>query len=355
MVYASMMASLSFNTKWVGIFLWPCLIVAILIKHRENANSARHSLLTVLFCFVIFSVIFVITNPFLFLNLSTAIQQLREISSAISFGVSGFKSDTNGLGWLDVLVSSNMMGVTVFYLSIASFTLFFSGILHRLLTHRRLETLYWKNIILVICILVLSLYLVLFVRYMAGRYILPIVPFAYLLVGQLIWSILQRIHATNSHIGTFFILIFLLSVSYLSESAIDNSLHYRDEFLRRANSPFIYAGEWISEKYPVNTVFSVDKGCYVPSKYQTVYARFGQTEELILRVNPDVICINAEISGRFKNPELRTGYYLGPEEYDKSYAFYRDLRSGSLGTFKLVKNYSDVEIYEKQKNESGVH
>ncbi len=105
-----------------------------------------------------------------------------------------------------------------------------------------------------------------------------------------------------------------------------------------------------AENIRLVSVFSADEAVYgrlVEEAMTHPLPWAGQSPRFLKNVNPDLVIVNQAVAARFAEIDQATQYDRGQLEFMEKYEYYKGLQQETLG-YRLVHDFGDVQVYEKQ-------
>ena len=336
---SALFAGLAFGTKYAGAFLTPTIALALLLGIESDLSRTlrdRRFWTGAVCASVVFITTFALTNPYAILNLSVLRQDLEFTRRIVS------DADGNALSWIKMLFSP-AMGV-VFGLGV-------------LATIRLLVRKDWLANRGTACLLfwICSYvgFLLVDVHFIAGQYLLPVVPAFAILISFSIGSFANRFRLSWIKAGIA-VPVIATQVAYAAPVFQDRT---RDE----SSNPVIAAGLWLSEMYGPETTILYDTYAYIPSKFKLAETFFGLSVPVIQIFKPDLVVTRKSIRKRYRDPNHSTHFrltdeearqeaflYLAPQRYRDIHYTYNYLEQDRTA-YTLERDFNDVTVYRKKQ------
>jgi 4-amino-4-deoxy-L-arabinose transferase-like glycosyltransferase len=347
LMLTSISAGLAFGTKYAGAFLLPVIFTSILIVCGvRNGVFFRLSkkFMLVVTCFI---VTFFITNFYSMINFSDFVSTIKCEARHISSGHTFFER-TDGFLWMSLLSKNTLFGNIFLYL--VGFSLFFSCVQVIISIYNGKITARDKRL-LVLCVWVLVFFGYLFFRvnYRTERYVIPIIPSLYMILGATVAFIRDALRKRDRRLSNLFLLAVVILVFLGYEPLYKRAEYKRADISNRPSSSRIIVGEWIDEHYDKHTKIQYDYYTYIPLKFTKTWVSFHQTERDVELNTPDLIVVNDAIMRRVSNISQAKIYKRGEEAFMQSHEFYDKIQKGKLEGYELVGNFTGVWVYEKKR------
>ncbi len=337
---AALLAALAFNTKYVGIFLMPSLAFAILFFGDGNTASVGVSRLKERdrwFCLVSAILVFTIsaaaTNPVAVLKFDAFQQSLIAERRIMSFGHS-FRASGGAIAWL------RQTGGTIGWphILVLLAAVGWAG------TERR--TPRSEILILWVWCATYLIYLISFSQLIRPRHVLPIVPVFAVTCGWAYAYLWDRFTGIRGIPLARYALIIpaALGFSMSAAGSIDGA---SIRLNREAGQDEIQAGRWLAGHYDGKQSVMYDSYAYVPRKFQNTARTFGMTYLTIEHFRPDLLVVRDAIASDFADTLKAADSRIGRIAFLDSHFFYSYLREGRLSSYRLVKSWQTLAIYER--------
>ncbi|NQV78079.1 MAG: glycosyltransferase family 39 protein [Lutibacter sp.] len=327
-LFAGLSAGFAAATKYNAVL---CIIPLFVVHFQKYWKS--HSFFKVIFHrFLIYASImtlvgYFIGNPYSFFDLDRFFLDITNEMTRVHTGHMGF--DINPAGFIYNYYIFEFLAVFPFMLGFPIYLTSLGGIL--------LSTWYdWKKSIIILSFLAPYIIILGSWRVAFARYYIPLIPifviFSSLFIYYLFISVKKRKSKLLAISGLLLILIYMF--------AFTGSL-----ILNFSNDPKDLANEWINLNVPENDTIGIFlMWSFTPpinqSKYNLILVQ-NQTYDTLKSSNPDYLVLSSTkylISYRDKN------------QFNESYHFYNQLRTGKLN-YKLIKkfesDYFNQELYQK--------
>lgn len=341
-VTAALFAGLAMGTKYGGIFILPVLALAIFLglpgDPRERLRDTRLWIDGALSA-AAFAIAYAVTNPYAVADIPALLRDLEFAGRIVS------DADASPFAW----VLSGARNAPLVALSIP---------VALALGLRRS----WREDVRIGLLLVWLLgyfaFLVFSVRFIAGQYLLPLVPAAVTLLC----------FAATRWLGSIGL------VGWCGVTMVIGFLHLegvapvaRARAADGSDNPVVAAGRWLGDSYATETTILYDTYAYVPAKFELTDTYYGLAYPVIEIYKPDLVVTRKSIRERYADPERSDHFrltddpdeqasflYLSPERYRNIHYTYRYLREG-ITNYRTVKDFDDVTVYErKERVEGGV-
>ena len=323
----------------IGIFSWPW-------NRMADSPLLSRSLRQITLSATVFVGAFLVTSPYSLWRLNF-LQGIVAESGHVAFGHI-LREEGGVVGWMGLLGSDELLGIPLAVLAGFGFLL----VLHETV---KIAPRSWRNaaaqltkpeVILWFWVLLYLTFLVLRVRMLAPRFLLPVLPVLIVLAMMSIWRMAQMVRAGH-HFRRATLTLFFLGLLGAAEATRKISLmvDYRAAVRDRvANSSAVRAGAWLEQTFDTASRIFADKYSYVPPAFQDYHRTGGGTIADLRAFHPDVVIVTNEISQRFLDPANADNYRHGAERYLEHVEYYRHLRNGSLG-FRPAADFGGVQIF----------
>jgi len=328
----------------LGILRWPWRVVA-------SSELVARTLLQVGISVAAFITAFVFGSPFSLLKLNFLKGMILE-SRHVAFD--HILRDEGGLGWLSLLVSEDLLGVTFAAMAVVGFLYLFKDLATKEAKHLSIgqhlaRQVIRPEVILWLWVFMYLSFLVMRVRMLAPRYLLPVIPVLIILAVHFLAQLARAsLGADSRRFAVPVLVLFLVLGAAEMASSIARVQEYRArERVRVEKSPAIGAGLWLAEIFEADSRVLYDSYSYVPPAFAEAQMTFGGTIKDLESFEPDVVVVSDEISRRFVDPTQASDFRGGETKYFEHLQYYRGLRDGSLG-FTQIVNFGEIQIYAKQ-------
>jgi hypothetical protein len=294
----------------------------------------------------VFALAFFVTSPFnVFSVRSGFVRGFLYESLHSGFGHQ-FEEAPNGLLWLNVLISPELLDPLIVGLAILSLVL----------TSYRVAKAGWQGLlqpaaVLWVWVLFYLIFLVWRVNIRTHRALLPIVPFLLMFAAH---TVSQGLHFAAARLSRRTVVVLaaacLLIIAVLElPNSLDRMLAFRQSTVDREKmSDAVLAGRWLPEQYPPSTRFLVDPYSYVPPSFADVHVTpWGGTLQMLKALEPDVVIINDYNADMFSDIQNAATYARGEALYMRIYEYYAALRKQESG-YLLIRDFGDVQVYARQ-------
>ena len=299
---AGLGAGLAMGTKYGGTFMMPTVALALLLGTPGSVGRSirtKDVWVSGLASCLAFIAAYAITNPY-------AISNLSDLMSDLSFAgriVSDAEGDARSWLWsLFTPANAATIGLAIP-----------TGI--HILVRKE-----WTSHLGILCILFwIATYLgflLVNVRFVAGQYLLPIIPACAMIFS----SIISRFNENPRPA-----LVKWLAIGFLV--AVQASYGYptlRARTVDESENPVIAAGLWLSESYPHETTIVYDTYAYVPSKFEYSETYFGLSYPVIRILNPDLVITRQSVIARYRAPDQSEHFRLTENADEQSDFLYLD-------------------------------
>lgn len=241
------------------------------------------------------------------------------------------------ISWIDILRSSHHLGNIFFVILLVGLVVFAVRLIRSFSeTACSVEGLLWG------WVLFYFFYHVFNIHSHRYRYLLPILPFAILLVSLTLDRILdfltRRGHFSRSRAQTITIIVLVISLPFFSKA-----WEYRDRVSNFEESPRFIAGKWLSGNIPHNYKVLSDFYTYIPTEFSDAFLAFKPDINLLRKNSPDIVVINRTLASVYCDWD---NFERGPTlpVYDPILDYYRSLIKEELG-YRLLRDFKDVKIF----------
>ena len=289
----------------------------------------------------IFSLVFVITSPYLLVDFEF-LRGLLQTSEVVSRGHL-YLQNPGVTGWLTTLKTDSLLDAITFWFAILGMILSFIQLFVKGLKTRK-AVLWISGLWILIYITMLALR----IGHHPPRFLLPVVPFIILLSAYSILSVYRKLldFIRPRKRNTFESIFILLVISGYFLANMSQFYQFRTETAaREENNVYLQAGQFLKEQYPNDIPILYDPYSYIPPEFTQATEIWNMNEEKIKdATTPEIIVVNDKMSSRFRQESMADRFAGGEERYMKSYHFYQDIRQDTL-TYTLVKDFGPVQIY----------
>ena len=343
---ASLFAGAAFGTKFAGGFLLPVVALAVLLPDengyldpREGLRrlTDRRSWLALLAIPAAFALAFAVTNPHAVMHLGAFRDSLLAEKEIMGFG-HRVRQDRPGISWLADLSAVSGQAHTLAFAGYA-----IAGAGYALYRRRRLPA---DRGLLLVWIGIFLAYLMLASRLHRARHLLPVLPCVLLFAADA-YTRIWRFAAERSGPARWAVALLLVPVAFswghLSGAA--GTFQHRGHLGEgRAE---IAAGKWLAGRFPPETSILYDAYAYIPGKFQLVYRTIGQSYPMVAHFEPDLLVVRDAIENDYRDREEAGLARIGARAFLDRHYFYRYLREGRIPTYRLLKSFGDVGVYER--------
>ena len=339
-ILCSLFAGIAMGTKYGGVFLVPTIGLALLLGIDEDFPRTlrdRRFGLGALCASAVFVSAFVLTNPYTLLNPCQFVTDLEFTRQIVS------DTTGNAISWIWMLFNPGT-GI-----------IFGMGIL---VTVSHLTRREWRSDRSTACLLfwIISYlgFLLTSVHFIAGQYLLPLVPALSIIVGKEIHGYTVR----TKHSG---ILAWIIASVTVIVQVIYTLPIYADRTRDNSDNPVVAAGLWLSDTYGPETTILYDTYAYVPSEFTLAETFFGLSYPVIRIFKPDLVITRRSIRERYRNPDKSDHFrltddttkqadflYLSPQRYRDIHYTYNYLEH-DLTAYTVVRDFDDVTVYRKRQ------
>ncbi len=329
----------------LGILRWPWRLLA-------RSDFLARTLSQVGISVAAFITAFVIGSPFSLWKLNFLYGMISQ-SRHVAFG-HYFRGEGGVQGWLSLLVSQDLLGVTFAAMAAVGLLYLFHDLAtkeaqHLSIGQRLAGPVIRPEVILWLWVLLYLGFLVMRVRMMEPRYLLPVFPVLIILAGQFLAQLARAsLDAVSRKFAVPVLVLFLVLGAADFASSITRVQEFRaTERLRVEKSPAVRAGLWLAETFEADSRVLYDSYSYVPPAFAEAQLTFAGTSEDLEIFAPDVVIVSEEISQRFVDPTKASQFGAGEAQYREHLQYYRGLRDGSFG-FTQMMNFGKVQVYAKR-------
>ncbi len=292
---------------------------------------------------------FLLASPFSLTKLNF-LRGLVNESRHVSFG--HVVKEGGGLAkWIEALLSSEVLGSVP--CALAALAAIAAGI--RAIKTRgsspgfsgwASEVMRRPEVILSLWVFCYLTFLVLRVRMIAPRYLLPVVPASAILAAWscvYLISVSRRVKNPLIHYMSVASLAILLSF-FLVQSFNEVSDYRSNSMDRVSNSASVAAGNWLLSEYSTDSKVYGDYYSYVPPAFRDARMTWAGTEREIREFAPDIVIVNQRVASRFADPRLAGIYRGGREAYLEHFEYYQSFSQGRLD-YRLVLELGDIAVF----------
>lgn len=323
----------------VGVLLLITAVFRKKISQNIYSQWISEKAINIILFAAIFLIAFSISSPGCVRGLNF-INGFIAVTDAARYG-HWFNESLGFGGWIRVLLSKGILNYPVFILFIAEilFLIRFG--------FKKENKKIIPSLILISWILIYFITLVMRINADFAHYLLPILPFIIILAAFTIELIVKyfskKTAMINSNILAFVIPLFFFGYNtYFSFTEIFND---REALVNKVkNSDGVKGGEWLEENYPPETKILYDRYAYIPGKFYSCVSSWGITQKQISETNPEIIVVNAQIYGRFIDPDKAASFLGGSNDYLEKHFTYKLLLDGN-SEYKLLKDFGKIKIF----------
>ncbi|SVD62694.1 uncharacterized protein METZ01_LOCUS415548, partial [marine metagenome] len=256
-VVSAIMATLAFNTKYVGLFLLPSLFFAVLFlghgsTFRLTLEGTRipERWKILLVSVAAFAVVFAVTNPYAIVKFDEFRRSLQSERSIMSFGHT-FRQGGGPLVWGSLLIDS-LGWVNVAILTVGGVVFI-----------KRCKAPSSAAMVLLFWCLTYLCYLVVFSSLVRPRHLLPVMPVLGILCGGGFVALFEELSSVSDQRLVAGVLTGLLVFSLYGP--VRASLVLVSERTRaRENQVEIVAGRWLAANFGSERTILYDSYSYIP-------------------------------------------------------------------------------------------
>lgn len=296
----------------------------------------------------VFWIAFIIASPYSLNRLGFLSGMLAE-SHVIGFG-QFFSAGGSRLDWFRILASPQCLGLGVFLLLLAGFGRYLVA-----LWRERRQALVSADGVLWLWTIGVLLFLIARVHLREPRYLLLILPPAFILAGDAVVRILRHLTAVSPSkrwAGVWIGLALIAAAAQLQAAAARQQSLIRERAVQVQQSAAVQAGVWLQAHVPCGARVLYDWYSYVPPCFATVQGSWGMSRGEVARFNPDVLVVNEAIRGRFARQTMAARFY-DPSAFMATYDFYNALEAGRLD-FTLMKAVGPVQLFRRRAGSPGL-
>lgn len=355
LLIASIFAGMSFSTKYVGVFLMPIIWLFYFLSLNEKKGEKQGFSFDlfiikpwVKFCVttgLVFLIAFIVTSP----SLLVGGQMFNGLFAQMKYTRAGyiFAANNHFYEWFSVLSSPAVLGMINSLLLGTALVLFLSELwrkgIHIILS---CKGLLWT------WVLVYFLYAVVNVNLRIDRYLLVIIPSAFILISQFVVDAFAWMLKNVPKKTVFYILLFGFLVFEgiaILRGFSNQRILIETTIARETGDLGIEAGHWLEANYKPSTRILHDRYMYIPPKFEKVQGSYGMDLEMLLAFQPRVVVINHSIRDVYLDPSLADSFTEGAEKYMAIHDFYEQMENEELG-YHLVAEFGGIKIFEKDRD-----
>lgn len=306
---------------------------------------------------LIYLLIYLITNPVMFANPAQFIINFTQVIYNNVLGGGAGEEAIRGYGrfeWFRVLseVTGGYLFLPVFILAV--------GLNVSYAFKRRSKIIFpysQKNILYAYSILTFIMTFILIPTHFAARHILPIIPFLYMFVFDISFSVWKQ---NSSKINQTLIVVMLVFLTITASVQGYSTYDYRRLIIAKPFDTGLQIGEWLKERYDVKTRIMTDSWTfYIPPLFEDVVnTRMAISKEklknlqekamreLFSSFDPEVIII-ADSDGKYEIPLLSL-LNSGPQFQSQYNLVNRFEYNQPARRHRSRYYYAPISIYEKK-------
>ena len=356
LITASISAGLAFGSKLAGAHILPIIgLACVLYLYNEKRPSSLSDWLPlignlILRCIVaavVFLLVFVVVTPELILAPGVTLEGLTRGATQMqvkgSGGIVG-NAQLDPIRWLNVMMSSNVMGFAVLLFTGLGFC-----VMVRWIRKDKMPDLRRGHIVVFVWPILFVGSLMGLAGYINQAHLVPVIPIVFIFTAYVLlyppgkWRF--ETHNWRWKLASVVAIVLLILLLVIKVTATCNFLSGLTD---RRESPLIAAGEWLEQSYPRDTIILHDQYVYVPVAFQKVASSWGLTREQVDLIDPDLIIVNEKFHRRFMIDQEFQHFAGGPDAYFERQNFYRGLTEGEEKPYKWVKSFGPIGIYANQ-------
>ena len=338
---SALFAGLAVGTKYGGVFLIPTILLAMLLGIPGGIQEAfkdRRFWVGAVLATAVFLITFGFTNPYALLNISRLLEDLSFTRLIVS------ETEGNAFSWIQLLFSPGVgavcgLGILATLGSIVRGEWLAKG--------GRACVLFW------LCSYVG--FLMGNVSFIAGQYLLPVVPAFSIVVAAFVVKLSARFRKPDIFSAVIAGAIVLLHIQFAAGT-------FGSRTRSESENPVIVAGKWIAGTYDTSTTTILyDTYAYIPSSFLMAETFFGLSYPVIHFLKPDLVITRKSIRERYANPGQSDHFrltddrskqsdflYLSPQQYRDIHYTYVYLET-NISAYRLVRDFGDVTVYENSQ------
>lgn len=339
-VVSTTVLGLAFGIKYSSIFLLP--FMALLSLWHFGFKNYKKWLLYSIGLFMLFTMIWLISNPYVYSNFDTFIEDFIYESQHIKYG-HGKAENTNGIYWfVNVYKELGLYHSVVLSLGLLLFAISFKKILSQY--SQQLQSIL---IILVIYTVTTFLYLYIEVNMRRIRYLFHILPFIYLFSALGYMYFIQQLKQKN------YALLIYTAILIVTLTTATHTIRNSTDMSKKGQHNYIKAYNFIKNHYDENQFVVADYYSYVGKYFKKYKSVWGVSERFVQQLKPDILIINKKLSGRWywkynhtKFNELK----LYENTYDKHKTYYKFAKKlfSKKSNYKVIYELEDIVILHKK-------
>lgn len=345
----------AFGTKYSGIFILPFLFIPYFLYSIHRQPKDKKTWIKIISIgilgILIFLMMWLITNPYVIKNIDELKNDYAWVRGYVDRG-HGRMESTNPFLWFDLLWkqlgllgSVIVIGGTIMALASMVITVRKDGL------KKFISDPVNRNLITAILYtVVIFVYLMIEVNMRRPRYIFHLLPFILIIA---LYGF-QKISRLFKHplVKQLIVIILLISVSFLTLETISLPA----KATRKYDNDYLKAGNFLAENMSPRVKILADPYCYVPPKFPLVRIEWALDETPVRDFRPDIIILNAYVSGRrswkkkgttFKDLDFRRGR---SDNWNHYYQFHKKLFSPDSG-WKIIYETDNIVILKKKRRE----
>ena len=347
---AAFIAGLSFSTKYIGVFILPTLALASALRYNFRISFWRNVFLDSLVIGLVFFIGFFVTSPYHIIYFDQFLQAVKIATFWITKAFQ-YELSPNPFLWFPVFQQKSLLGPVLFYISSACLIYYAITLYNKAIRDELKQFKDQGILLLVFWIISFFIYLFIRIRLREARYLLPLVPFIYIIFAYAITELLVNVnkrfvgYKRVSLCGVM--LAIIISTLFNLKGNFDRALYLHNDILSRMKSTSITAGLWLSENFSTDSSIYFDNYSYIPSSFKKITPSYGMFEQQKQQANPDVIVVNTSIYNRYDTIEKAEKYEEGAKRGMEIHNFYQNLFANKA-EFVLARDFGDVQIFKKR-------
>ena len=277
----------------------------------------------------IFIVGFALSSPYSFHQLNV-LRILDNMTEMFTHGIH-FSTDNAIESWIRAIVSSKTIPAPVLIILLGTPLIF-------LMTKKKN-----KHMWLIICwVCFFSIYLTIAVKLRNPHYIIPILPFIFILVGETVHAILLKL--TDKIVFSGYI-ISLVILSYFGIAMFG----FRNEIISsKTNSDELTAGLWIEEHIDPKKIILSDQYTYIPKPIEKIKF-WALNDKKTQGTKHTYLLINNKAHNIYLDSTKADKYIAGVQVFMASYRFYTKLNVNTHESYTLIKDFGKVKLFKLTK------
>lgn len=343
LIASSLFAGLAMGTKYSGFLLAPAVVFVLF----RSGIEPKMKLQAAVACLLVFAAAFTLTNPYVLIDWDRFTADLSFIGRIVSDA-----PNASPFAWFGVLFSSSI-GLLVGGLFVIACILSAGG--KGPLARRD------DHLAVIIFALTCILFLIIRVRFVHGRYLLPALPALVVVAASVLPSRCRALGLPGAARIAIIAAVALGQVTFTKDLW---SARVRD----LTEDPVIASGLWLEETYGSDTSILFDTYAYVPSTFKRAYSVFGSSYAMIHLFAPDLLVTRSSIRERYRSPDFPSDFrltdgpvrsgafvYLERQRYKDIHYTYDYLEKGSIFEYSLVRDFGDVTVYGRRERTDPKH